>query len=182
MQLVAALAKKCSPVPTGPFQEPQARGPIWRSRTCSSQIRSTQALDAVLSAPAAARLEALSGRYTIERELGHGGMATVYLAHDLRHARRDVLSAWTMPTRTSAPCATVCPRRWNRPSLRLWPRCRLIGSPPPASSLKPSPPCAPEHRVTPRAQPGRCARVVSGSQPSHQARREGEGSRVGRPS
>jgi eukaryotic-like serine/threonine-protein kinase len=25
---------------------------------------------------------ALAGRYTIERELGHGGMATVYLAHD----------------------------------------------------------------------------------------------------
>jgi len=27
---------------------------------------------------------ALAGRYEIERELGHGGMATVYLAHDLR--------------------------------------------------------------------------------------------------
>ncbi len=30
---------------------------------------------------------ALSDRYTIERELGAGGMATVYLAHDLRHER-----------------------------------------------------------------------------------------------
>jgi eukaryotic-like serine/threonine-protein kinase len=31
--------------------------------------------------------EALAGRYSIERELGRGGMATVVLAHDLRHER-----------------------------------------------------------------------------------------------
>ena len=30
---------------------------------------------------------ALADRYTIERELGRGGMATVYLAHDLKHDR-----------------------------------------------------------------------------------------------
>jgi serine/threonine-protein kinase len=32
--------------------------------------------------------EALQDRYTIERELGRGGMATVYLADDLRHQRK----------------------------------------------------------------------------------------------
>ena len=31
--------------------------------------------------------EQLASRYRIERELGAGGMATVYLAHDLKHAR-----------------------------------------------------------------------------------------------
>ncbi|HSM05621.1 MAG TPA: protein kinase [Longimicrobiales bacterium] len=34
---------------------------------------------------------ALEGRYQIESEIGAGGMATVYLAHDLRHHRRVAL-------------------------------------------------------------------------------------------
>ena len=31
---------------------------------------------------------ALGDRYTLERELGHGGNATVYLAHDRKHDRQ----------------------------------------------------------------------------------------------
>jgi eukaryotic-like serine/threonine-protein kinase len=31
--------------------------------------------------------DALAERYTVEREIGRGGMATVYLAHDLKHSR-----------------------------------------------------------------------------------------------
>ena len=34
---------------------------------------------------------ALSGRYQIDREIGQGGMATVYLARDLRHDRKVAL-------------------------------------------------------------------------------------------
>jgi len=35
--------------------------------------------------------EALKDRYTLQRELGRGGMATVYLAEDLKHERRVAL-------------------------------------------------------------------------------------------
>ena len=37
--------------------------------------------------PAERIAAALADRYRIERELGQGGMATVYLAQDLRHER-----------------------------------------------------------------------------------------------
>ena len=39
-----------------------------------------------------ARLNAaLEGRYRVERELGEGEMATVYLAEDLKHRRKVAL-------------------------------------------------------------------------------------------
>ena len=44
-----------------------------------------------MHAPPERLIAALSGSYRIEREVGVGGMATVYLAHDLKHDRKVAL-------------------------------------------------------------------------------------------
>ena len=47
--------------------------------------------EGVLTEPAERLAAALSGSYRVEREVGMGGMATVYLAHDLKHDRKVAL-------------------------------------------------------------------------------------------
>jgi eukaryotic-like serine/threonine-protein kinase len=44
-----------------------------------------------MSSPPSSISGALSGHYRLEQKIGAGGMATVYLAEDLRHGRRVVL-------------------------------------------------------------------------------------------
>lgn len=51
----------------------------------------------------------LAGRYTVERELGRGGMATVYLARDLKHDRQVALKVLHAEL-----AATLGPERFRR--------------------------------------------------------------------
>ena len=55
--------------------------------TSTSVERSTTAPTPVSERPAYGLLAGLADRYRVERALGAGGMATVYLAHDARHDR-----------------------------------------------------------------------------------------------
>ena len=70
--------------------------------------------------PVARLNTALDGRYLIERELGEGGMATVYLADDLRHERKVALKV------LKPALAAVVGTEWDEP----WPEApgRLPGS------------------------------------------------------
>ena len=61
-------------------------------RDClSRQIGGSSKIGHSVSAPPASFADFLRSRYTLERELGRGGMATVYLARDLKHDRSVAL-------------------------------------------------------------------------------------------
>src|SRR5262245_61843359 len=55
-------------------------------RLCGS--RPLRHLTSPMSVPPARLNSAIADRYLLERELGQGGMATVYLAQDVRHHRK----------------------------------------------------------------------------------------------
>ena len=56
---------------------------------------------------------ALAGRYTVERELGAGGMATVYLAEDIKHHRKVAIKVLREDLAASMAAAR---RRPGRPA------------------------------------------------------------------
>ena len=59
---------------------------------------------------------ALSDRYRIEGELGQGGMATVYLARDLKHDREVALKVLRPELRPSSAPSGSSPKSRSPPS------------------------------------------------------------------
>ena len=66
--------------------------------------------------------DALRDRYVLERELGHGGMATVYLARDLKHDRPVALKVLRPEL-----AASLGPERFQR-EIELAARLRLANA------------------------------------------------------
>src|SRR5213593_3389077 len=69
-----------------------ARARAWTSRSLAAPAPTPydevdRPANAAVTDPPADLTVSLAGRYTIERVLGRGGMATVYLARDLKHDR-----------------------------------------------------------------------------------------------
>jgi serine/threonine protein kinase len=68
-----------------------------------------------MSSPSSRISGALSGHYRLETEIGAGGMATVYLAQDLRHDRRVERAARIDPLRETVTNARQMARECYYP-------------------------------------------------------------------
>ena len=73
-------------------------------------------------ATASSLVDALRDRYVLERELGRGGMATVYLAQDVKHDRPVVLKV-LLPefASESGPEVTGTPQSFSGQATRFVP-------------------------------------------------------------
>jgi len=60
---------------------------------------------------------ALIDRYVIESELGEGGMATVYLAHDTKHNRKVALKVMKPELAAAAPAHSAAARLGRSPGI-----------------------------------------------------------------
>ena len=70
-----------------PFEIPKGDPKLRAPRASSLQLTCSRAMTDTFE-----RLKAaLADRYTIEQEIGAGGMATVYVAHDIKHDRKVAL-------------------------------------------------------------------------------------------
>ena len=58
---------------------------------------------------------ALEGRYRIESERGGGGMATVYLADDIKHERKVALKVLKSELHSNASCRNEASEPWPCP-------------------------------------------------------------------
>jgi len=58
---------------------------------------------------------ALAGRYQIDRELGHGGMAVVFLAHELKHHRQVAIKVLRPELAQALGASGSCARSRSRP-------------------------------------------------------------------
>ncbi len=60
--------------------------------------------------------DALAGRYTLERELGQGGMAVVYLALDTKHDRRVALKVLLPELAATVGSSASCVKSGSPPA------------------------------------------------------------------
>jgi hypothetical protein len=117
---------------------------------------------------------ALAGRYVVERELGHGGMATVYLARDLKHDRlvaRSSCSNLSSPPRSARTASCARSRSPPGSSTPTSCRCSTPGKQSRGKHRRPTTHGPRRSSTTSRASPS--ASAWSGSGSSHWTRPSG---------